>query len=130
MYAKNQGCLRLPGLLAPEKLSSEVKFENFSFENLTNATSKWSSWCQLFKNVNYICNSSHSRSLKIEKSEKGACLNTSVLKNISLWTQACFEIIVCFSDICNFSNFALWPLPVTLNRKNDPKMSFLFFFHF
>ena len=57
-----------------------------------------------------------------QKFQKTAFLNTSVLKNISLWTQACFEKITYFFDICNF---AIWCLPVTFNRENDLKMSFL-----
>lgn len=67
-------------------ISSGVQFENVS---------KPDEWFQ-----------GHSRSIKIKISKKRP-FEHYVLKNISLWTQACFEKIICCFLYLYFFNFAL-----------------------
>ena len=64
------------------KLSGRLGSNLKTFQKQTNDTSKWTFRPQLFKNVNYGVIQGHWRS----KMPKKAFLNTSVLKNISLWT--------------------------------------------
>ena len=56
-----------------------------------------------------------------QKFQKMAFLNTSVHKNIWLWTQACFEKIACFSIfvilLISLSSTSQWPLIVKMTRK-------------
>ena len=74
----------------PDKWSSKMKLKNealdvsFSKMVISGQFKKWSIRGQW--------------RWKIRKSG----LNTGVLKNILLWTQACFEKAICFSDIFNF----------------------------